>query len=63
MRLFPSPVLSTFSTEVEQEKKREYCMSALPEQELGRFSLGIQSDQAPTKPVPRAMQQAGFTVE
>lgn len=33
------------------------------EQELGGFCLGIQSDQAPTKPMPRALQQAGFTVE
>lgn len=38
-------------------------MFALPEQESGGFSLGIQSDQAPTKPLPRAVQQAGFTVE
>jgi len=38
-------------------------MSASPEQESGGFSLGIQGDQSTTKPMPRAMQQAGFTVE
>lgn len=38
-------------------------MSATTEQESGGFSLGIQGDQSPTKPMPRAMQQEGFTVE
>ena len=38
-------------------------MPASPEQESGGFSLGIWSGQALAKPMPRAMQQAGFTVE
>lgn len=34
-------------------------MFASPEQESGGFSLEIQSDQGPSKPLPKAMQQAG----